>query len=79
MGCRSRAFRATAILDRHDVPVRAHYMTESDLDQARALYKSGKSLAALGALLGFGAQTIRTHLFRAGVQIRGAHERRSAS
>jgi AraC-like DNA-binding protein len=69
----------TAILDRHDVPVRPHYMTQSHVDQARVLYESGSSLARIGDRLGFDAQTVRTHLFRAGVQIRGAHERRSAS
>lgn len=65
----------TAILDRHDVPVRPHYMTENHLAQARVLYALGSSLADIGARLGFDAQTIRTHLFRAGVPVRGANER----
>lgn len=69
----------TSILDRHGVPVRSHYMTEKHLDEARMLYESGLSLARIGDRLSFDAQTVRTHLFRAGVQIRGAHERRSAS
>lgn len=64
----------TAILDRHDVPVRAHYMTESHLDQARGLYESGQSLAAVGARLGFDAATIANQLRKSGARIRSPHE-----
>lgn len=48
----------TAILDRHGVPVRAHHMTENLVNEARALYESGLSLAGVGARLGFDAATI---------------------
>jgi IS30 family transposase len=69
----------TAILDHHNVLVQSHYMTENYLDQAQRLFESGYSLAAVGRRLGFDAQTIRTHLIRAGIPIQAAHERRSAS
>lgn len=71
----ARAFKlhrttVTAILDRHDVPVRAHFMTSEQVSQAHALYDSGLSLATVGARLGFDAATIASQLRRAGVTIR---------
>lgn len=65
----------TAILDRHGVPVRAHYMTTQDVERARGLYESGLSLAEVGRRLGFDAAAIANRLRAAGVRIRGAHER----
>lgn len=68
-----------AILDRHDVAVRAHYMTKRHVDQARDFYESGSSLAEVGRRLGFDAATVATRLRARGVRIRDAHERRSTS
>lgn len=65
----------TAILDRHGVLVRAHYMTERHVDEARSLYESGLSLAAVGVALGFDAATIATRLRASGVKIRSARGR----
>lgn len=52
----------TAILDRHDVPVRAHYMTSAHVNQARELYESGASFAEIGRRLGFDPTTISNRL-----------------
>ena len=61
---------ATAILDRHDVPVQAHYMTPGQVDEAQTLYVSGHSLAEIGRHLGFDPTTIWNRLTR-----RGFHRR----
>lgn len=63
----ARAFKlhrttVTAILDRHGVPVRAHYMTASHRASARELHESGYSLAKIGRRLGFDPATIANHL-----------------
>lgn len=73
----ARAFKlhrttVTAILDRHGVPVRAHYMTDRQVDEARRLYESGLSLTATGEALGFDGATIATRLRASGVKIRSA-------
>lgn len=52
----------TAILDRHDVPVRAHYMTNAHIDQARALHATGASFTEIARHLGFDPTTISNRL-----------------
>jgi lambda repressor-like predicted transcriptional regulator len=46
--------------------------------EAAELYRQGWSLARLGERYGFDPQTIRTHLVRAGVVMRGAHDWRGS-
>ncbi|WP_084104448.1 helix-turn-helix domain-containing protein [Demequina sp. NBRC 110056] len=66
----------TAILERQGVALREHAMDDDLIRQARVLYESGLSLAAVGERLGFDAETIARRLKKAGVRIRGAHELR---
>lgn len=68
-----------AILDRAGIAVRPREMSHTQVRLATKLYADDLSLQAVGERLGFNAQTIRTHLSRAGVPIRGPHERRSGS
>ncbi|MFF8186011.1 helix-turn-helix domain-containing protein [Microbacterium sp. NPDC016588] len=64
-----------AALDRRGVNPRAHAITAAQVATASRLYLSGLSLAAVGEKLGFNAQTIATHLRRAGVSLRDPHGR----
>ncbi len=45
------------------------------IDEARRLYESGLSLAAVGGQLGFEARTIHLHLLELGVMMRDTHGR----
>ncbi|WP_082099656.1 helix-turn-helix domain-containing protein [Demequina maris] len=69
----------TAILDRHDVPVRAHYMTARQVDEAQTLYESGNSLAEIGRRLGFDPATISNRLTGRGIHRRGQLSARESS
>ncbi len=64
-----------AALDRHAVAPRVHAITKAQVALAARLYESGLSLAKVGEQLGFNAQTIATHLKRAGVTLRDPHGR----
>lgn len=64
-----------AALDRQGAPVREHAITSAQVATAARLYESGLSLAVVGEKLGFNAQTIATHLRRAGVSLRDPHGR----
>lgn len=64
-----------AALDRHAIAPRVHAIDEGQVATASRLYLSGLSLASVGEKLGFNAQTIATHLRRAGVPLRDPHGR----
>jgi lambda repressor-like predicted transcriptional regulator len=64
-----------AALDRHGESPRVHAITQAQVATATRLYLSGLSLANVGEKLGFNAQTIATHLRRAGVALRDPHGR----
>lgn len=65
-----------AALDRHRAPIREQRaISSAQVASASRLYQSGLSLAAVGEKLGFNAQTIATHLRRAGVSLRDPHGR----
>ena len=65
-----------AALDRQREPVREQRaISSAQVATASRLYQSGLSLAAVGQKLGFNAQTIATHLRRAGVSLRDPHGR----
>ena len=64
-----------AALDRQGAPIREHAISSAQVATASRLYLSGLSLAAVGEKLGFNAQTIATHLRRAGVSLRDPHGR----
>lgn len=69
----------TAIHDRHDVPVRAHYMTNAHIDQARALHATGASFAEIARHLGFDLTTISNCFTGRGIQKRGQLSTRESS
>ncbi|WP_083285877.1 hypothetical protein [Microbacterium sp. BH-3-3-3] len=54
---------------------KVHVITQAQVATASRLYLSGLSLANVGEKLGFNAQTIATHLRRAGVALRDPHGR----
>jgi hypothetical protein len=65
-----------SLLHAHGVPLRAHRrLTEEEVDEAAALYRAGWSLVKIGQQLGVDDETIRGRLHRAGVTMRGCHER----
>ena len=65
-----------AALDRQGAPVREQRaISSAQVASASQLYRSGLSLTKVGEKLGFNAQTIATHLRRAGVQLRDPHGR----
>ena len=64
-----------AALDRQREPVRDHSISSAQVATASRLYQSGLSLASVGEKLGFNAQTIATHLRRAGIPLRNSHGR----
>lgn len=64
-----------AALDRYGESPRNHAISSAQVAAASRLYQSGLSLAAVGEKLGFNAQTIATHLRRAGVSLRDPHGR----
>ena len=66
---------ALAILDAAGVKRRYRVMSEAKIQNAVALYQSGKSFAAVGKQLKVNPETIRHALIKRGVKIRGAHER----
>lgn len=61
------------VLDRTSTVKRAKSMSPSQVDMAARLYKSGLSLASIGAQLGFHATIVRTMLLRQGITTRDSH------
>lgn len=68
-----------ALLEQHPVADRAENMATTEVELSELLYDSGISLVRLVERIGFNAQTVQNQMFRAAVQIRGAHERRLMS
>jgi hypothetical protein len=65
---------AAEVLERAGIARRGNGPSDSEVREAIRLYGEGKSTAVIGVSLGFSADTIRQHLLRAGVRIRGPHE-----
>jgi DNA-directed RNA polymerase specialized sigma24 family protein len=57
------------------VRLRLDGLTEQQIDEARALYVSGWSLARIADTLGSTAMTVRSRLIERGVQMRDTHGR----
>lgn len=53
---------------------KGRYAPTIDLDRAAALYATGLSLGRVGACLGVSFMTIRKHLLRRGIVLRGPRE-----
>jgi uncharacterized protein YjcR len=60
---------------RRGIPRRSPGLGPDEVDEARGLYESGKSLATIGGLLGVNAETVRLTLTKAGVSMRDQHGR----
>lgn len=58
-----------------DVAMRRQGLSEPDASEARRLYETGLSLARVGAELGYAPTSVANALRKAGVQLRGRHER----
>jgi len=65
----------SAILHRHDVPMRRRGLTNSQIDDAERLYRQGWSLARIGNSMGFTADTVRARLLERGVTMRDTQGR----
>ncbi|HEY1830035.1 MAG TPA: hypothetical protein VGG38_07325 [Acidimicrobiales bacterium] len=66
---------ALALFDRFALERRGKGPSEVEVGRAIDLYQKGRSTVNIGSLLGFSAETIRQALIRAGVRMRGPHDR----
>ena len=65
----------SAILHRHDVPMRRRGLTDDQIDDAERLYHHGWSLARIGDRMNVTADTVRTRLLERGATMRDTHGR----
>lgn len=65
----------SAILHRHDVPMRRRGLTDEQAEDAERLYHQGWSLARIGDRMDVAADTVRKHLLDRGVTMRDTHGR----
>jgi hypothetical protein len=66
---------ASAILHRHQVPMRRHGLTTDQVDDAERLYEQGWSLARIGDQLDVTADTVRKRLLERGITMRDTRGR----
>lgn len=65
----------SAILHRHDVPMRRRGLTDDQVGDAKKLYHQGWSLARIGTHMDVTADTVRKRLLERGVTMRDIHRR----
>jgi len=65
----------SAILRRHDVPMRRRGLTDDQIDDAEHLYQQGWSLARIGNHMNVTADTVRARLLERGVAMRDTQGR----
>ena len=65
----------SAILHRHDVPMRRRGLSPDQIDEAVRLYGEGWSLARVGEWMGVDPTTVLTRLRERGMQMRDTHGR----
>ncbi|WP_284742782.1 helix-turn-helix domain containing protein [Amycolatopsis sp. RTGN1] len=65
----------SAILHRHDVPMRRRGLTDDQIDDAEHLYQQGWSLARIGNHMDVTADTVRARLLERGVAMRDTQGR----
>lgn len=65
----------SAILHRHDVPMRRCGLTDDQVGDAERLYDQGWSLARIGDRMNVTADTVRKRLLERGVTMRDTHRR----
>ncbi|WP_406692552.1 hypothetical protein REH65_12465 [Saccharopolyspora sp. ID03-671] len=63
----------SAILHRHDIPMRRRGLTTEQIDDAVRLYNQGWSLTRIAARMDVAAGTVRQRLHERGVPIRDTH------
>ncbi|MFB9729711.1 helix-turn-helix domain containing protein [Haloechinothrix salitolerans] len=63
----------SAILHRHDVPMRRRGLSAEQIDDAVRLYNQGWSLARIGNRMDVAADTVRQRLHERGVTMRDTH------
>lgn len=68
----------SAILHRHDVPMRRRGLTGKQVDDAIRFYAQGWSLARIAARMGVAPGTVRQRLHERGVTFRDTHGRTRA-
>ena len=65
----------SAILHRHDVPMRRQGLSDDQVNDAERLYQQGWSLARIGNHMDVTADTVRTRLLERGVTMRDTQGR----
>ncbi|RSM35572.1 helix-turn-helix domain containing protein [Amycolatopsis balhimycina DSM 5908] len=65
----------SAILHRHNVPMRRRGLTDNQIDDAERLYQQGWSLARIGNRMDVTADTVRARLLERGVAMRDTQGR----
>jgi transposase len=65
----------SAILHRHDIPMRRQGLTNDQVDDAERLYQQGWSLARIGNHLDVTADTVRKRLLERGITMRDTQGR----
>jgi len=67
--------RLSRFLHERGMKLRRRSQSREEMTEMQIRYREGASLEQIGALLGYSASTVRTHLLAAGIMLHDAHGR----